>query len=344
MRRFFIPLLLIFSQILFAMPPYQLEVVQDGYKINLTLPGIVLQSVDVNDKLKDGIPINETFSKISIPGFSNSEMIGSPELLKSSFQLALENEEPFIEISNVVEKKIILENRIYPLQPPKIYNNTSEHFHYNQDAYLKSGKRAPYVSVSQIYTYRGQKAASIEFNPVSYDPIHNEITVVKSFTVNFKMKRPAMVRSMGSREFDKIMRLIFKNLSGVPSAQFLDREKYLIISNSTYLNNSDLQRFVDFRSSSCEVELVSTSDVGGSDKDAYKSYIRGKMPTYCVLVGEYGDFPTHSYSSTSSYIYYVASSSSEPKPDIALGLFFVRSSQSLTNLVEILLSTRLVRD
>ena len=158
------------------------------------------------------------------------------------------------------------------------------------------------------------------------------------------MKRPAVVKSMGSREFDKIMRLIFKNLGsetarGVTSEKFLDREKYLIISNSTFLNNTDLQRFVDFRSKSCEVELVSTSDVGGSDKDAYKSYIRGKMPTYCLLVGSLPDFPTHSYNTTRSFIYYVCDNSSTPKPDIALGLFFVRSSQSLTNLVDKTIST-----
>lgn len=346
MKRLLILFLFLISQILFAMPPYHLEVVRQGYQITIVFPDIALKNVAVNHRLQDGTPVNETFTKIAIPGFSTSEVIGDPELVKSSFQLALEDEEPVIEISNLIEKKISLKNRVYPLQPPLEYGYHKKHgfLYYNKDAYLKSGERSPYVSVSHVYTYRGQKAAGIAFNPVRYDPINNSLTVAQSFTVTFKMNKPLIVRSRGSREFDKIMRLIFKNLSketapGVPSEQFPDREKYLIISNSTYLNNSDLQRFVDFRSSGCEVELVSTSDIGGSDKDAYKSYIRGKMPTYCVLVGSYVDFPTHSYNTTKSYIYYVSSNSSTPKPDIALGLFFIRSSQSLTNLVDKTIST-----
>jgi hypothetical protein len=342
-RRAFILFALFLSHTLSAMPPYSLESIQEGYKITLTIPDVNLEKAVVNDKLKDGTPVNETFTRIAIPGFSINGELGEPELLMSSFQLALEDNEPVIEISGVVEENIPLVNKIYPLQPPQEYENRDVPFHYNQDAYKRSGTRSPAVRISRAYTYRGQKAVSVEFNPVQYNPVNNILTVAKSFTVTFKMTKPKVVRSFGSRVFDKQMRSMFKNLGNqgnqTPADDFNGKEKYLIIASSDYQNNADLQKFVNFRSSNCEVELVSTSDVGGSGKDDYKDYIRGKMPAYCVLVGKYQDFPTHSYNSTRSYVYYVSSSTSEPNPDIALGLFFVRKSQSLTNLVNKTIST-----
>jgi hypothetical protein len=213
-----------------------------------------------------------------------------------------------------------------------------EYFYYNKAAYTVAGKRGLSVFISQRYTYRGQKAASIEVRPVNYDPVNNVITVAKSFTVTFRMKRPRAVRHMGSQGFDKVMRSIFVNLgseqsTAVPSATFHDREKYLIIASSTYYDNTDLQRFIDFHNGNHEVELVQSSTVGSS-KDDYKSFIRGKMPTYCLLVGRYQDFPSHSYNSTPSYIYYVSEATSSPKPDIALGLFFVRDGEDLKNVVD----------
>lgn len=343
----------IITQMLSAMPPYNLEAVPEGYTIKVTVPDIVFQKVDVNDKLKNGTPIRETFIRISIPGFSiYGEEFGDPELLTSSFQLALEDNKLDLEITDIVEKNISLGNKIYPLQLPEEYQNNKKPFCYNAEKYRSSAKHKPIVSVSDIYTYRGQKAAGIEFNPVQYNPVKNILTVVKSFSVTFKMVKPTLVRSSGSRVFDTQMRSMFQNLRGnrgrgIPSEQLRNKqEKYLIIASSSYMDNADLQRFINFRSNTCEIELVSNSDVG-TTKDDYKSYIRGIMPAYCVLVGRYQDFPTHSYSETNqygsfttrSYTYYAASETSSPRPDISLGLFFIREDQSLTNLVDKTIST-----
>ncbi len=340
MKRFTAVLIvLLFSISVFSMPPFHLDELRNGYQVHITIPELKVEHIPVHEKLKSGKVINETFTKISIPGFAGKGVFGDPELLTSSFQLALENDNIEIAISDIVCKEVILHHNIYPVQPIVYETNRSEYFAYNPEAYTKRGTINPYfVTISDRYVYRGQHAASIEFNPVQYNPLKKVLTVARSFTVTFKMAKPTIIKSMGSPSFDKQMRKMFQNLKGelgrgIPSERFSGKEKYLIISSSTYADNADLQKLIDFRSTTYEVELVTPSDIGSS-KDDYRDYVRGIMPTFCLLVGKYGDFPTHSYSSTKSYNYYVAPTTGKPKPDIALGLFFVRSAQSLTNIVE----------
>jgi len=338
MKKTFLLFLLVYSSILFAMPSYVLKAARNDYETHITIPEIILEEIPVQERLKDGTLINETFVRIAIPGFAGKGAFGDPELLFSSIQLAMEDKNISVAVSNIVRKQIVLSHKIYPVQPVIYESNSYDYFNYNPKAYQTRETINPYfVKVSDRYTYRGQHAASIEFNPVQYNPANNTLTIAKSFTVSFKIAVPTSVKSMGSPAFDKQMRSMFQNLKGVlgrsiPSEPFDNREKYLIIASSTYAGNADLQRFIDFRSGTYDVELVSPSDIGSS-KDDYRDYVRDMMPAYCLLVGKYGDFPTHSYNSTKSYNYYVAPTTSKPKPDIALGLFFVRSAQSLTNIV-----------
>jgi len=187
MRRFSILLLILISQILYAMPPFQLEAVRDGYQIDMSIPDIELWSETVKNKLVDGTPVNETFTRMAIPGFNaTAEQLGNPEILASTFQMALEDEAPLIEVSNIVTQKISLSNKVYPLQPPEEYCESGEHakkpeyFYYNKAAYRTVSERGLSVFVSQTYNYRGQKAASIEVRPVSYDPVNNTVTVAKN--------------------------------------------------------------------------------------------------------------------------------------------------------------------
>lgn len=138
MKKFLILLTVCLIQFTFAMPAHKLEAMGEGYQIKLTVPDIVLTKVDVNDKLKDGTLIKETFIRVSISGFSISGEIGNPELLFSAFQLALEDKKLNVEITDVIEENISLKNSIYPLQPPEEYQNTNEYFSYNVDSYLRS--------------------------------------------------------------------------------------------------------------------------------------------------------------------------------------------------------------
>lgn len=116
----------------------------------------------------------------------------------------------------------------------------------------------------------------------------------------------------------------------------LEKEVYLVLTSETFLSSPSLDAFISFRSKDFDVLAVAGSDIG-TTKDDFRNYIRNLMPSYILLVGNYGDFPAHYIpydKPVESYNYYVASSlTGHPAPDIPLGLFFVETEEELGNIV-----------
>lgn len=115
-----------------------------------------------------------------------------------------------------------------------------------------------------------------------------------------------------------------------------EKEVYLVIVTDQYQSSPSLNTFISFRNEDFDVQTVVRSSIG-TTKDHFRNYIRNLMPAYVLLVGDYGDFPTHivQYNKTiESYNYYVASSlTGHPCPDIPLGLFLIESEEELANIV-----------
>lgn len=328
---------------LFATLPFHLEQIPNGYQIHVKIPPVQLKEITVTDKLSNGTPIYETFINAFIPYCTVEGEYGDPEHHALSFKFALDDCAPTVEVSNIIEKTITLKHKLYPVQVPLTYcdckdenHNEPTFFSYNPEAYKRRATRAPYANISEESTFRGQKTATVSVHPDAYDPIKNTLRVVTSMTITVRANKPSYVRSWGSKQFDRVMRTIFTNIdASVPSERFRSAEKYLIITNPSFIDNADLMRFVNFRNGTgCDVELISTSDVGGSDKEAFRTFIRDKKPTYVVLVGSNPDFPHYSDGSVKSYNHYVSPNTSSPKPDIALGLFFVLNDTHLKSIVD----------
>lgn len=333
----FVVLLLINSISVQAIPPLAIQETESGYRIQMTLPDPVIEKEAVNTVTSDGRAVNETFVKVMMNGFYYDGAEGEPAMLTSRFNLALEQGEPLVTVDNIVTETVALGAKLYPVQPPFCYCGMHEPppFTYHPETYVRTVKDDP-VAVTATYTYRGQEAATITVEPMSYDPENNTAVMIKKMSVSITMAKPKAVRSLHSRDFDKLMRLLFVNLDGVPSEKFYDREKYLIIAEPSYVQNADLQRLVDFRSSLYDVNLVSTSGIGGSTKEAYRAYIHDQeQPAFCLLVGDV--FPSWKTGQWWSLNYYVASqvssSKGEPLPSCALGLFWVTSTSQLANAV-----------
>jgi hypothetical protein len=75
-------------------------------------------------------------------------------------------------------------------------------------------------------------------------------------------------------------------------SQDLTKETYLIIVSDDYQNSPSLAAFKIFREQDFIVQLVTGSSIGIT-KDDYRNYVRELMPDYVLLVGKYGDFPSH---------------------------------------------------
>lgn len=120
------------------------------------------------------------------------------------------------------------------------------------------------------------------------------------------------------------------------NAQRDPNETYLIIVSDKFINSPSLATFIEFRQQEFNVIVTPGTEIG-TTKYLYREYIRGIMPAYLLLVGEYGDFPIHYLAypkEVESYNFYVASSLSDhPQPDIPMGLFFAEDEAELSNLV-----------
>lgn len=347
MRKGLLLLLLCLANALFAMSDFTLQKVRGGYQFYLTLPDYSLETVTVSAKDKNGAPVGGSFTKLTIPGYTANVELGAPQLLSSTFELALATPGGSVSYTVTEVDTVKLTAPLYPKQHnlASCSDGTLEYFSYDRDLYA-AASAVPVVSVDAEYTFRAQDALSIRVSPVSYNAAANELYVVKKVAVSIDAATPTAVRAAGSKHFDKIMRARFKNLQGalgndVASEGNRNREKYLVIVASNYKNSASLTRLIEHRQAQYDVEVVDNGSFGSS-KDDYRDFIRGKMPTYVVLVGDDSDFPEHSfqfnmgqYITVKSFSYYIcARTSGTPSPEIAMGVFLVNSENELKNMVD----------
>ena len=66
MKKAVILLVFFLMQSLYSMPKFDLEPVRGGYQIKLQIPAMLLEAIAVNNKLSDGTPVGETFTKFVI--------------------------------------------------------------------------------------------------------------------------------------------------------------------------------------------------------------------------------------------------------------------------------------
>ncbi|MBN1760719.1 MAG: hypothetical protein JW863_20490 [Chitinispirillaceae bacterium] len=337
------------ARILFAVPPYELQPVGDGYRLQLNLSDPLLQSETVSDVTQDGVRVNETFVRAYLYGFNFEGAEGDPALLSSDIEFALENDELRLEVTDVVTREIPIGGKLYPMQPPRSYSAEGKiPFAYNPASYepaktLAKRVPAPYASVTHVYTYRGQKSITVTIRPMSYDAATNTVTVVKQMTVAVKMDKPQVLHSWNSEAFDRVMRATYANLAYAAPEPFAAREKYLILALPIYKDAAELKKFVDYRSRLYDVKVVGTDEVGGTTIDAFRTFIRNEKPAFCLLVGNQPTFPSWNKTGWKSFNYYVASqvssSAKKPQPDISLGLFYVTNTAQIAAVVNKTIST-----
>lgn len=343
MRRALFLLLFLLVQLSFGQS-IELTQTGSGYHFEVQLPAYSVTPVRVNAQLEDGTPICADFSKILIADLSANGEFGAPQLLSTTFDIAVESEDVTVKVEVLEADTITLKHKLYPKQvelPTSRVGDTPDYFSYDSEAYA-ANTISELVSVGDYYTYRTQKAATVYVNPVQYDAVTNRVIIVKRMSVDLIMSKPVMLRTGRSNLFGSVMRNKFANLRGaagrsIPTEKFRGDEDYLVIATSEYINNTDLQRLIDYRKQQYNVEVVDASTITQT-KDGYKSFIRGKMPTFCLLVGSQASFPkhTHTYANvtTKSVSYYVCAGGSTPNPDIAMGLFFVRNATEIKNIVD----------
>ncbi len=299
------------------------------------------------------------FSWISLPNTVLGGNEGDPQVPVVNELIAIPmGANPRIEITSYSSTDYRLEDygmhTLVPRQPSlrKDQNPDEVPFVYNASAYQTRGlASAPRASVNVDGIMRGIQVGKMCIEPVSYDPVNNtmrvfnDIKVVVHFDGADAQATEDMLVSTYSPYFDVIYAQMFNGravldvYSDHPDL-YTTPVKMIVITTSTYANNTAFQNWVTWKKQKGIYTTVYTTSETGTSASAIKTFIRNKYntdaPTFVVIVGDKADV-AGSQTGSASYkitdLYYSSTTDSDLYPEMFLSRMPVSSTSELTNLI-----------
>jgi len=324
------------------------QVKQSDYsqvRISFNIPELNVAGVSIS---------GNDFTELTLDGFSSQATVGMPALptLVKNIEVPLGEGLTYtiesMRCDTVAGSVYGLKSAIVPAQPSRSKSDTSratlkiDNATYSKDAFCG----APTIELEAIGVARNRNLATIKFNPISWNPVTNQLIVVKSLTVSVKQKNAdiAATRKMqhlyASPAFNSSIGVI--NSIGSKDNYTTAPLRYTIVAHSQF--RGALDEFASWkRRQGFLVDLVYTDDanVGGSTS-SIRSYLQGlydnataeaPAPTYVLFVGDIAQIPAFSLSSYdgphSSDLSYCCWTGNDYLPDCYYGRF---SAQNLTQL------------
>lgn len=303
---------------------------------------------------------NTTYAQIQIPDHGFSQTVGSAELpvLRYYLQLPL-GANPKIRIisqqwNHTSLEKLRLPLQIYPAQPSRIKNDTSNEFIVNDSFYLLNLFQPTHLfDFTEIGFIRGKRCGILEVTPVRYNPKTAEVHLLESFELHLSVPQVKYTKTFTdlsrvySKEFDLLTENMFVNHKDFNQYP-IDRssEGYLIITPDSYY--SHLLSFKQFKENqSMNVTIINTSSIPDAQtttgirtiiEDAYHNW--STPPTYVLLIGDVSDIPT--FTGTTDWpgpadavdLYYATVNGSDYFPDLFIGRLSVSSSAELNAILQ----------
>lgn len=329
---------------------------------NYTIHSSTYNSVSLN--FKSDIPNVDVlktpqgmFSVISMPDFNPSNIVGCPQLpvLSNLLEIPLcDSVIATVTNARYEEYDAATLGILYPIYPvqtnyPKSYTgdkpfNRNNEVYGTNDFYTES-----LVRVEKIGTMRDITMANIYFSPIQYNPVTNRIRICHSVDVEvtyvnanipgtyelknkygspaFQVGASSVINPMGTRN----------EFTNAPI-------KYLIIANSMFANNEQLNQFIQWKKRiGYIVDVAYTSDPAvGTTTTSIKNYIMAQYnnatpenpaPTFLLLIGDVAQLPPFSCNTSNSHVsdlYYATWTTGDNLPDCYYGRF---SAQNVSQLV-----------
>jgi len=166
------------------------------------------------------------------------------------------------------------------------------------------------LSVSDMFHVRGRRLVMVEFSPIRYNPVRNEIQVITDVLISVNLDGGDMVKSDESAwskyspTFERWFAQNVVNYRPWETEKGVSTDKYaegiLYVVGSAYYGNTNLNNYIDARrAEGYKVEAVNMSTIGTTD-DHLRTYIQGEYAawsdpalSYVVLVGDVDDVPVH---------------------------------------------------
>ncbi len=337
--------LLCLSLITMAQPCQVKNSSYDGIRIKFSTP---VPNVNETNILKEG------FTNLTLQGFTAQTVAGQPALpelvkiievpLGDGLKYTVES----MQCDTIDGATIGIKRAIIPAQPSRRKSDTSpltivkDNAVYTTNAFCG----APTIELESIGIARNRNLATVKFNPMRWNPVTNQLIVVKEITVNIEQTNADiaatkhMQQLYASPAFNSSANVI--NCLGSKDNHTNAPLRYTIVAHSMF--RGALDDFAAWKTrKGFIVDLVYTDDANvGSSSSSIKNYLQGlydnattesPAPTYVLFVGDIAQIPAFSLSSYdgphSSDLSYCCWTGNDNIPDCYYGRF---SAQNLTQL------------
>ena len=300
-----------------------------------------------------------TFSWLSLPNTVIGGNEGDPQIPVVNELIAVPfGAQPRIEVTSYSTTDYHLDDygihTVVPRQPSlrKDIRPEDVPFVYNASAYQTRGLRStPKVSVFVDGTMRGIQVGKMTIEPVSYDPVNNTIRVFNDIEVEVSFDgadiyaTEAELLRTYTPYFDIVYAQMFNGgmLRDVYSQHpdlYTTPVKMIVITTSTYANNTTFQNWVKWKKQKGIYTTVYTTATTGTSASNIKTFIRNQYnsdaPTFVVVVGDTGNVTYSMSSSTTGKVtdlYYSSTTDNDLYPEMFYSRMPVSSTTELTNLL-----------
>ena len=299
------------------------------------------------------------FSTLSMPNTVIGGNEGDPQIPVVNELIAVPfGAHPRIEVTSYSTTDYRLEDygirTLVPRQPSLRKDQRPEEvpFVYNESAYqsTRGFRSEPKAVVSVEGTMRGIQLGKMTIEPVSYDPVNNTLRVFNDIKVevhfdgaDIRATEDMLVKTY-SPYFNGVYKQMFNGRAVLDAYSdhpdlYTTPVKMLVITTSTYANNSDFQNWVNWKKQKGIYIDVYTTSQTGTSASAIKSFIQTQYnqnhPTFLVIVGDSGDVvqsATGGKSQKYTDLYY-SSTDGDIFPEMYTSRMPVSSSTELTNLL-----------
>lgn len=287
------------------------------------------------------------FSAIRMEDYLLSSQVGKPQLpmmvqmlqipVCDSVEIVVRNAQ--YEEVDASEWGIV--NPIIPAQPscPKI-QSTEIPFEKDEAVYAQNAFYSEsLVRVERIGTMRDVCLANIYVSPVSYNPVTNQLRIYQKIDVEvhfINANVPAtydLKRRYGSPMFQIASSKVANPMPRLREEYGNSPIKYLIIANSAFETNENLQQFAEWKKrTGYLVEVAYTSDPNvGTTTSSIKNFIKSEYdnatadnpaPTFLLLVGDVAQVPSFPSTEGESHVtdlYYACWTPNDNIPDCYYG-------------------------
>ena len=302
------------------------------------------------------------FSRISMPDYDASNNPGAPQLPLFSKLLQI----PVCDsvVVTIVNAEYIeyaaadlgITHPLYPAQPSFSKSATQPPFSYDPTVYATDTFYAlPLVSVEKAGIRRDIALANVYFSPVQYNPVTQRVRLYTRVDAEFTFANTDMATTNSLRKYASPMftldsSLVINKMKSTAKNEFQGVPiKYLIIANSTFSSNTDLEAFVEWKRRLgylVEVAYTSNSSVG-TTTTSIKSFIQNKYdnattsdpaPTFLLLIGDVAQIPAFASTvdpggSETHYtdLYYSTLTGNDNIPDCYCGRLSATNATQLKN-------------